>query len=112
MTPEWLYFRRETPSRAYNASTKMRARCATQDPVRANRLRHPTARLFAEYIWGYIAAIRHAPLSPADRQECYRYLAQWMLDRAACKAFPGRYGRTEDQLPLPRPSARSRLTRS
>ena len=101
MTPEWLYFRRETPSRAYNASTKMRARIATQDPVRANRLRHPTARLFAEYIWGYIAAIRHAPLSPADRRRCYRYLAQWMLDRAACQAFPGRYGRTEDQLPPP-----------
>ena len=41
------------------------------DPRRANRLRHPAARLYAEYIWGYVAAIRSAPLSPADRQECY-----------------------------------------
>ena len=29
--------------------------------------------------------------------ECYRYLAQWMGDRVACKAFPDRFGKTEDQ---------------
>jgi glycosyltransferase involved in cell wall biosynthesis len=97
MTPDWLYFRREYPDRAYNASPNLRARCAILDPARANRLRHPTARLLTEYIWGYIAAIRHAPLSPADRRDCYRHLAQWMLDRAACKALPGRFGQTEDQ---------------
>jgi glycosyltransferase involved in cell wall biosynthesis len=97
MTSDWLYFRREYPDRAYNASPKVRTRCAVQDPARANRLRHPTARLLAEYFWGYVAAIRRAPLSSADRQECYRQLAQWMLDRAACKALPGRFGQTEDQ---------------
>jgi len=97
MTPDWLYFRREYPDRTYNASPSVRARCAVFDPARGNRLRHPTARLLAEYIWGYVAAIRRAPLSPADRAECYRHLAQWLLDRAACKALPGRFGRTEEQ---------------
>jgi glycosyltransferase involved in cell wall biosynthesis len=97
MTPDWLYFRREYPDRTYNASPSVRARCAVFDPVRENRLRHPAARLLTEYIWGYVAAIRRAPLSPADRRECYRYLAQWLLDRAVCKALPGRFGRTEDQ---------------
>jgi hypothetical protein len=38
--------------------------------------------LYGEYVWGYIAAIRRAPLSPADRRECYRYLAQWFASRA------------------------------
>ena len=41
----------------------MRARCTNLDPRRADRLRHPTARLYAEYIWGYVAAIQRAPLS-------------------------------------------------
>jgi len=97
MTPDWMYFRREYPDRAYNASPKVRTRCAIQDPRRANRFRHPTARLLAEYMWGYVAAIKNAPLSLADQRECYRYLAQWMFDRAACKAFPDRFGKTEDQ---------------
>ena len=44
------------------------------DPRRANRLRHPVARLYGEYIWGYVSAIRRAPLSAAERQECYRVL--------------------------------------
>lgn len=97
MTPEWMYFRREHPDRAYNSSPKMRSRCANLDPARASRLRHPAARLLTEYIWGYVAAIRNTPLSPADQRECYRYLTHWMLDRAAYKAFPGRFGRTVDQ---------------
>jgi hypothetical protein len=60
----------------------VRTRCAYLDPRRADRLRHPIVRLYAEYIWGYIAAIRGAPLSPAERLECYRYLAQWLAGRA------------------------------
>jgi hypothetical protein len=39
------------------------------------------ARLYGEYIWAYIAAIRGAPLSSAERQECYRYLAQWTVSK-------------------------------
>jgi glycosyltransferase involved in cell wall biosynthesis len=97
ITPDWLYFRREYSDRAYNSSPKVRARCAIQDPARANRLRHPTVRLLAEYFWGYVAAVRRAPLSAADRRDCLRYLAQWMTDRAACRAMPARFGRTDDR---------------
>jgi glycosyltransferase involved in cell wall biosynthesis len=75
---DWLYFRRERPERP---SPTVRTRCAYNDPRRANRLRHPTVRLYAEYIWAYVAAVRHAPLSPADRQECYRLLARWVASR-------------------------------
>jgi glycosyltransferase involved in cell wall biosynthesis len=101
MTPEWLYFRRDHPDRAYK-SGGVRARCEILDPCRANRLLHPTARLLAEYMWGYAAAIRRAPLSPEARRQCYRYLAQWITDRAAARlAHPGQ-GRAEVQ-PAPVP---------
>ena len=79
VVPECLYFRREHPGRP---ALTVRSRCALMDPRRANRLRHPVGRLYAEYIWGYVAAIRRAPLSPRDRRECYRYLAQWLAGRA------------------------------
>lgn len=77
--PDWLYFRREHPGQ--NGGVSMRRRCVNMDPRRADRLRHPAVRLYGEYIWGYISAIRHAPLSAADRRECYRYLAQWFARR-------------------------------
>jgi len=60
----------------------MRDRCTVQDPIRANRLRHPAVRLYGEYLLGYVSAIRRAPLSPADRKECYRHLARWVAGRA------------------------------
>jgi hypothetical protein len=44
--------------------------------------------LYAEYILGYIGAIRRAPLSPAERRECYRYLARWVAGRTL--PFAGR----------------------
>lgn len=86
--PDWLYFRRDHPERAERACPTMRSRCANMDPRRADRLRHPAARLYGEYIWAYAAAIRRAPLPAADRRECYRYLAQWVASRA----LPGRTG--------------------
>ena len=49
------------------------------DPRRADPLRHPAVRLYGEYILGYLTAIRRAPMSSADRRECYRHLA-WMDD--------------------------------
>ena len=88
MTPEWLYFRRDFPDRTYNKSPTVRDRCAVLDPARANRFRHPSARLLAEYFWGYVASIRHAPLSPDERRECYRSLAHWVLDRATSQILP------------------------
>jgi glycosyltransferase involved in cell wall biosynthesis len=77
--PDWLYFRREHPGQSGGVS--MRRRCAIMDPRRADPLRHPAVRLYGEYIWAYIRAIWHAPLSAADRRECYRYLAQWLATR-------------------------------
>jgi hypothetical protein len=94
--PDWLYFRRDHPDRAERACPTMRSRCVNMDPRRASRLRHPAVRLYGEYVWGYIAAIRRAPLSPADRRECYSYLAQWFASRAR----PGR-GPESNRLPLP-----------
>jgi glycosyltransferase involved in cell wall biosynthesis len=82
---DWLYFRRDTPDRTYNKAPKLRDRCEVNDPARKNRLLHPTARLVAEYFWAYIHAIQRAPLSPADRRECYGHLTQWVLDRATSK---------------------------
>jgi glycosyltransferase involved in cell wall biosynthesis len=85
ITPEWLYFRRDTADRTYNQSPKLRHRCEVMDPARKNKLRHPTARLVAEYFGGYVGAIRRAPISAAERRECYRDLAWWIQDRALGK---------------------------
>lgn len=78
--PQWLYFRREHPGQSGQAP--MRRRCANMDPRRADRWRHPAVRLYGEYVWAYVSMIRRAPLSAADRRECYRYLSQWLTSRA------------------------------
>ena len=80
LVPQVLYFRRDHPERTIPYT--VRSRCAYLDPRRASRLRHPLVRLYVEYLWGYLAAIRSAPLSPAERRECYRYLARWLAGRA------------------------------
>ena len=80
--PDWLYFRRDHADRAERACPTMRSRCANMDPRRADRLRHPVVRLYGEYVWAYIRAIRRAPLSGPERRECLRYLAQWFTSRA------------------------------
>jgi glycosyltransferase involved in cell wall biosynthesis len=71
--PDWLFFRRDNPEQLFT----IRERCAYMDPRRANRLRYPVARLYGEYAWAYIRMIRQAPLSAAERKECYRHLARW-----------------------------------
>jgi glycosyltransferase involved in cell wall biosynthesis len=76
--PDWLHFRRDNPGRP---PWTVRSRCAAMDPRRAGRLRHPVARLYGEYLWAYVASIQRAPLSSADRRECYRYLALWAAGR-------------------------------
>ncbi|MPY81433.1 MAG: glycosyltransferase, partial [Actinophytocola sp.] len=92
--PETLYFRRDHPDRAERATPSMRARCANLDPRRANRLHNPPVRLVAEYLHGFVRAIRRAPLSSADRRRCYLYFSQWLASRA----LPGSARRMEDQL--------------
>jgi glycosyltransferase involved in cell wall biosynthesis len=80
--PDWLYFRRDHPDRAERAHPGIRARCANMDPRRANRWLNPAPRLFAEYIGAYVRMVHRAPLTPAERRECYRYLGEWVTRRA------------------------------
>ncbi len=98
--PDWLYFRRDHPDRAQHANPTVRSWCANLDPKRRSRVRNPGVRLVGEYLWGYVAAIRRAPLSGADRQECYRHLARW----AAGRAVRGGNLRTRQPAPLAPPA--------
>jgi glycosyltransferase involved in cell wall biosynthesis len=77
--PDYLYFRRDHLN---EPRLTVRERCAILDGRRADKLRHPAVRLYGEYMWGYLSAIHRAPLSPADRRECYLWLARWMASRA------------------------------
>lgn len=78
--PDWLYLRRDHAGRA-TRSHAVRDWCTTMDPRRASRLRHPVPRLLAEYVAGYLLAVRRAPLSPADRRACYRLVREWAVSR-------------------------------
>jgi hypothetical protein len=80
--PDWLYFRRDHPERAERAHPGVRARCANMDPRRGNPWLNPVPRLLAEYVWAYVRMIQRAPLTPAERRECYQYLFAWMTRRA------------------------------
>ncbi|ASR34011.1 glycosyl transferase [Prauserella marina] len=93
--PELLYFRRDHPTRAERANPTARSRCVNLDPVRADRIRHPTPRLYAEYVWGFHNAIRKAPLSIVERRECYQHLLSWLASRSR----PGATQRVEDRQP-------------
>jgi glycosyltransferase involved in cell wall biosynthesis len=80
--PDWLYFRRDHPERAARAFTSVRDWCANLDPRRADRVRNPMIKLYGEYVWGFISAIRRAPLTAGERLACYRHLARWAANRA------------------------------
>jgi glycosyltransferase involved in cell wall biosynthesis len=86
--PEVLYFRRDHPGRASRAGTRQ-ARAATLDPARSSRLRHPLARMYAEYVLGFVAAVWSAPLSGPDRARCFAEVGRWLLGRAAGTRRPG-----------------------
>lgn len=89
--PEWLYFRRHHDGRALNANPTISSWSRNLDPKRSNKLVHPPARLVAEYIWGYFAAVRRAPLTPAERRDCNRHIRHWMTSRVS-RRLPGRSG--------------------
>jgi glycosyltransferase involved in cell wall biosynthesis len=76
--PEFLYFRRDHPSRATRIGSDIRRRCVTLDPKRANRWRHPEARLLGEYLLAYASAIWRAPMTTTDRLRCTKELAMWI----------------------------------
>lgn len=86
--PEWLYFRRQHSERVSNARSAS-AVVAGLDPGRGGRFRSFAVRLLAEYLWSWFAAVRRAPLTGAERRECYRQIARWVADRAA-RRLPGR----------------------
>jgi glycosyltransferase involved in cell wall biosynthesis len=79
--PELLYFRRDHPTRAERANPTVRSRCANLDPKRAKGF-NPAARLLAEYLLGFVGIIQRAPITAAEKRQCYRYLWQWFTSRA------------------------------
>ncbi|WP_300015969.1 glycosyltransferase family 2 protein [Pseudonocardia sp.] len=92
--PETLYFRRDLPGRAGGPDQTVREWCVKHDPRRADRLRHPTARLLGEYVWGFAGAVLRAPMSTADKWRCFlallRYLASRVVRRSGRpEACPG-----------------------
>lgn len=103
--PEWLYFRREHSDRPQHATPTVRGWCANLDPRRANRFRHPTARLVGEFVWGYVAGIGRAPLSATDRMRCYLVLAQWLASKSSPAvrrmAGGGMFSGTQVEVPPP-----------
>jgi glycosyltransferase involved in cell wall biosynthesis len=76
--PDPMFYRRDHPGR-HLASRDWSIRF---DPARDSRLRHPAARLYGEYLWGYVSAIRRAPLTRAQKRDCYALLARWLITRA------------------------------
>jgi glycosyltransferase involved in cell wall biosynthesis len=97
--PSLLFFRRDHPDRAERARPTIRSRAANMDPRRASRLAHPTARLLAEYVLGFVGAVRRAPLPPAEKRECLRHIGAWLVSRAR----PGSSRRVEDGPAVPAP---------
>jgi glycosyltransferase involved in cell wall biosynthesis len=80
--PEFLYLRRDHPTRATRIGSDVRRRCVTLDPKRADRWRHPVARLLGEYLLAYASAIWRAPISTTDRLRCTKELAVWIARHA------------------------------
>jgi glycosyltransferase involved in cell wall biosynthesis len=80
--PEVMFFRREHPGRGDRRGS-IRAVSANNDPRRKG---HSSVRLVGEYLMGYLAAIRRAPLSVTDRRRCYLYLLEWLGRRSILKA--------------------------
>jgi len=103
--PDWLYFRRHHAGRALQANPTVRSWTANLDPRRADRWRHPAARLYAEYVWNYVDLVRQAPISAEDRRACYRQLADWAGDRLR-RRLPGSFaGPVETPAPAPESQA-------
>ena len=96
--PEVLYWRRDHPHRASRAGDH-RAVAAALAPKRENRWRHPMARMYVEYVYGYVQAIARAPLTTAERARCLAEVARWFW---SCLP-PGRSRRPVDGGPVAAP---------
>ncbi|HET6738863.1 MAG TPA: glycosyltransferase family 2 protein [Kribbella sp.] len=86
--PDWLYFRRHHDGRALQANPTISSWSRNLDPKRSNKLVNPPARLVAEYILGYFAAVRRAPLTASERRECNRHIRHWLATRVT-RRLPG-----------------------
>jgi hypothetical protein len=78
--PEVLYYRRDHPKRATRSGTARRF-ASTLDPRRANRWRHPLVRLYAEYLLGFVTAVRRAPLPAGEKARCLVEVVKWVGGR-------------------------------
>jgi hypothetical protein len=83
--PQVLYYRREHPHRTSRAGDR-RAIAAAWDPRRSSRLRHPMARMHAEYLAGFATAIWRAPLTPAERARCLSQVARWLVSHVSSES--------------------------
>lgn len=92
--PDWLYFRRHHPGRAHQANPTISTWCSNLDPKRADRLRHPAARLVGEYVLSYFASVSRAPLTRSERLACYGVLFRWIGSRVS-RRLPGHSGPEE-----------------
>ena len=100
--PEVLYWRREHEHRASRAGDH-RAVAAALAPERRDRWRHPMARMYVEYVNGYVQAIRRAPLTSAERNRCLVEVARWFW---SCLP-PGRSSRPSSVGPVEGPQGPS-----
>ena len=79
LVPDWLYFRRE---HAGQPPQTVRDRCATFDPRRADRWRHPAIRLYGEYLWAYVSGDKEsAALGLRSSWSVIGHFAHWMASR-------------------------------
>ena len=75
--PEVLYFRRDHPQRAERSGSR-RIRSANLDPRRGNRLTHPMARLYLEYVAGYLRIVLTTPMPLLERLRCLASVVGWL----------------------------------
>ena len=68
-------------------------------PERGDRWRHPMARMYVEYVYGYVQAIGRAPLTNAERARCLAEVARWFW---SCLP-PGRSRRPKEVGPVATP---------
>lgn len=78
LVPEWMYFRRVHAERAKGYT--VRSRAAYMDHSRVG-WRNPVIRLYWEYLLAYVAVIRSAPISAAEKRECFGHLVAWLATR-------------------------------
>jgi glycosyltransferase involved in cell wall biosynthesis len=103
--PEFLFSHREHEDRSVRQYRDRQERCAWFDPRKAGKPGFPYTREF----WGFLGAVRRAPIGPGKRLACLGLMARW--------AVTNRRGLFEDLLfaaryalrPVKRLIARGRL---